>query len=53
MSVLQSSGTDTSKFKVHSVTAAATSHEYVTGTPVADILRGQNGLVSMFSVDTI
>ena len=39
MSVLQSAGTDTSKFKAHSVREAATSHAYVTGTPVADILK--------------
>ena len=53
MSVLQSAGIDTSKFKANTVTAAATSHAYVTGTPVADILREQNGLVSMFSADII
>ena len=53
MSVLQSAGIDTSKFKANIVTAAPTSHAYVTGTPVADILRGQNGLVSMFSADII
>ena len=39
MSVLQSAGIDTSKFKAHSVREAATSHAYVTGTPVADILK--------------
>ena len=39
MSVLQSAGIDTSKFKAHSVRGAATSHAYVTGTPVADILK--------------
>ena len=39
MSVLQSAGIDTSKFKAHSVRGAATSHVYVTGTPVADILK--------------
>ena len=39
MSVLQSAGIDTSKFKGHSVRGAATSHAYVTGTPVADILK--------------
>jgi len=39
MSVLQSTGIDTSKFKAHSVRGAATSHAYVTGTPVADILK--------------
>ena len=39
MSVLQSAGIDTSKFKVHSVRGATTSHAYVTGTPVADILK--------------
>ena len=38
MSVLQSAGMDTSNFKAHSVRGAATSHGYVTGTPVADIL---------------
>ena len=39
MSVLQSAGIDTSKFKAHSVRGAATSHAYVIGTPVADILN--------------
>ena len=39
MSVLQSAGTDTSKFKAHSVRGAATSHAYVTNIPVADILK--------------
>ena len=39
MSVLQSAGIDTSKVKAHSVRGAATSHAYVTGTPVADILK--------------
>ena len=39
MSVLQSAGIDTSKFKAHCVRGAATSHAYVTGTPVADILK--------------
>ena len=39
MSVLQSPGIDTSKFKAHSVREAATSHAHVTGTPVADILK--------------
>ncbi|CAH3184230.1 unnamed protein product [Porites lobata] len=39
MSVLQSAGIDTSKFKAHSVRGAATSHAFVTGTPVADILK--------------
>ena len=36
MSVLQSAGTDTSKFKAR---GAATSHAYVTNTPVAVILK--------------
>ena len=48
MSVLQSAGIDTSKFKAHSVRAAATSNTHVTSTPVADILRWQIGLVRMF-----
>ena len=39
MSVLQSVGIDTSKFKVHSVRGAATSNAPVTGTPVADTLK--------------
>ena len=39
MSVLQSTGFDTSKFKAHNVRGAATSHAYVTDTPVADILK--------------
>ena len=39
MSVLQSAGIDTSKFKAHSVRGAATSRAYVTGTPVAAILK--------------
>ena len=39
MSVLQSAGIDTSKFKAHSVRGAATSRAYFTGTPVADILK--------------
>ena len=39
MLVLQSAGIDTSKFKAHSVRGAATSHAFVTGTPVADILK--------------
>ena len=39
MSVLQSAGIHTSKFKANSVRGAATSHAYVTGTPVADILK--------------
>ena len=39
MSVLQSAGIDTSKFKAHSVRGAATSNASVTGTPVADILK--------------
>ena len=39
MSVLQSAGIDTSKFKAHSVRGAVTSHTYVTGTAVADILK--------------
>ena len=39
MSVLQSAGIDTSKFKAHSVRGAATSHAYVTGPPVANILK--------------
>ena len=30
---------DTSKFMAHSVRKAATSHAYVTGTPVIDILK--------------
>ena len=37
--MLQSAGIDTSNFKAHSVRGSATSHSYVTGTPVADILR--------------
>ena len=39
MSVLQSARIYTSKFKAHSVRGAATSYAYVTGTPVADILK--------------
>ena len=39
MSVLQSAGIDTSKFKAHSVRGAATSRAYFTGTPVADLLK--------------
>ena len=39
MSVLHSTGIDNSKFKAHSVRGAATSHAYVTGIPVADILK--------------
>ena len=39
MPVLQSAETDTSKFKAHSVRGAATSHAYVTGPPVAIILK--------------
>ena len=53
MSVLQSAGIDTSKFKAHSVSGAATSHAYVTGTPVQISLRWQIGLVSMFFADII
>ena len=30
---------DTSRFKAHSAREAATSHAYVTGTPVVDILK--------------
>ena len=37
-SVLQSAGIDTSVFKAHSVRGAATSHAYVTGVPVSQIL---------------
>ena len=37
--MLQSPGIDNSKFKVHSVRGAAISHEFVTGPPVANILR--------------
>ena len=39
MSVLQSSRIDTSKFKAHSIREATTSHAYVTGTQVVDILK--------------
>ena len=39
MSVLQSARIDTSKFKAHSIREAATSHAYVTGTQVVDILK--------------
>ena len=39
MSVLRCADIDTSKFKAHSVRGAVTSHAYVTGTPVADILK--------------
>ena len=39
MLVLQSARIDTSKFMAHSVRKAATSHAYVTGTPVVDILK--------------
>ena len=54
MSVLQSAGINNSKFKTHSVRAAATSHAYVTGcTLVADIPRWHIGLVSMFFADII
>ena len=35
MSVLQSAGIDSSKFKAHSVRGAAISHAFVTGTPAA------------------
>lgn len=39
MSVLQSSGIDAFILKTHSVRWAASSHAYVTGTPVTDILK--------------
>ena len=39
MSVLQSAGIDTTKFKANSVRGAAKSRAYVTGTPVVDILK--------------
>lgn len=39
MSVLQSSGIDASILETHSVRWAASSHAYVTGTPVTDVLK--------------
>ena len=38
-SVLQSAGIDTSVFKAHSVRGAATTHAYITGVPISEILK--------------